>query len=196
MNETNGKRETLRLEVDVPVVAELLFDTPLPVQGKWGDQFMYTLRTGDVEKVFYADPALSAEFEKAGVRKGEPFKIGKMSRRDGNRRGVEWKIRKLDPEEAAPPSPGSVNGTAHQAPGETAKPQHQDVANPTTQAPLPETRPQTQLEDALKTVVAACHAAGEYAKQINFQMPPFTSDDISRMAMTLAINGRQNGGRP
>ncbi|MBN1460805.1 MAG: hypothetical protein JXA57_14830 [Armatimonadetes bacterium] len=45
MTETNGngRRGTLRLEVDRPVVASLLFDTPLQVQGRWGDQFMHTL---------------------------------------------------------------------------------------------------------------------------------------------------------
>jgi hypothetical protein len=57
-------------------------------------------------------------------------------------------------------------------------------------------RPKTKLEDALKTVVAACHAAREYAKQIGYEaMPPFTSEDIRTMANTLMIqNGNGHNG--
>jgi hypothetical protein len=61
-------------------------------------------------------------------------------------------------------------------------------------APLPEERPKTKLDDALKTVVAAVFSATQYAKEIGYQMPPFTSEDIRTMANTLMIqNG--NGGR-
>jgi hypothetical protein len=61
-------------------------------------------------------------------------------------------------------------------------------------APLPEERPKTKLDDALKTVLSAVFSATQYAKEIGYQMPPFTSEDIRTMANTLMIqNG--NGGR-
>jgi hypothetical protein len=57
-------------------------------------------------------------------------------------------------------------------------------------------RSKTKLEDALKTVVAACHAAREYAKQIGYEgMPPFTSEDIRTMANTLMIQNGNGGPR-
>jgi hypothetical protein len=57
-------------------------------------------------------------------------------------------------------------------------------------------RTKTKLEDALKTVVAACHAAREYAKQIGYEgMPPFTSEDIRTMANTLMIQNGNGGPR-
>jgi hypothetical protein len=58
-------------------------------------------------------------------------------------------------------------------------------------APMPAERPKSKLEDALKTVVAAVFAATQYAKQIGYQIPPFTSEDIRTMADTLMI---QHGG--
>jgi hypothetical protein len=57
-------------------------------------------------------------------------------------------------------------------------------------------RSKTKLEDALKTVVAACHAAREYANQIGYEgMPPFTSEDIRTMANTLMIQNGNGGPR-
>jgi hypothetical protein len=56
---------------------------------------------------------------------------------------------------------------------------------------MPAERPKSKLEDALKTVVAAVFAATQYAKQIGYQIPPFTSEDIRTMADTLMI---QHGG--
>ena len=58
-------------------------------------------------------------------------------------------------------------------------------------AAVPAERPKSKLEDALKTVVAACHATREYAKQIGYEMPVFNGDEIVRMVNTLMI---QNGG--
>ena len=74
-----------------------------------------------------------------------------------------------------------------------AVPANGNGASGVAAAPAAE-RSKTKLEDALKTVVAACHAAREYAKQIGYEgMPPFTSEDIRTMANTLMIqNG--NGG--
>jgi hypothetical protein len=57
--------------------------------------------------------------------------------------------------------------------------------------PTVETLPPTQLEHALKTVLYACKTATSYAKEIDYQAPPFTSDDIARMAMTLVIGKEQ-----
>jgi hypothetical protein len=54
-------------------------------------------------------------------------------------------------------------------------------------------RPVTKLESALRTAVAAAFAASEYAKSIGYEaMPRFTSEDISKLAMTALI---ENGGR-
>ena len=93
MSETNGnpRRETLRLETNVPVVVSLLFDDPLgPYQGRYGDQMMYTLKTEAGEQVIYLDPPVADMIQKLGLKRGEPFRIGKMARKDGSRRGIRW----------------------------------------------------------------------------------------------------------
>ncbi|MBN1460804.1 MAG: hypothetical protein JXA57_14825 [Armatimonadetes bacterium] len=100
-----------------------------------------------------------------------------MSRRDGNRRGVEWKVRKINPEESPAPTPRK-----HTEAGSTRS--NQQVAN----------RPQattshsnTKLEDAVRTAIAAWHAGQQYAQQTGFQMAPITSEDIRALTITWFI---------
>jgi len=198
MSETigNGRRETLRLEVDQPVTASLLFDTPLPVQGRWGDQFMYTLETDSGERVLYVDPAVRALIDELGIRRGDTFRIGKMSRRDGNRRGVEWKVRKLDPEAPAP-QPREQTEAGHPR-------TDQQVANrpqPSTPAPAePSSVPFAGRADgqvilsALVNMVDIVAAVEQYARAKGRELE-FTSEDIRALTITSFIQRVRGGQR-
>lgn len=165
-NETNGKREVLRLEVDVPVAASMIFDDGLPVNGRFGDQMMYTITHEAREKVIYLDPPVVDMIEQLGIKRGEHFQIGKFRSQDGNRRGVDWRIRRLEPEEVTPAldsttttedgplpaapwgpeeipaSPPKASGAAPPSPpgsnGTARIAQHtRDLPQPTTPAPQP-----------------------------------------------------------
>ena len=214
MSETNGnpRRETLRLETNVPVVASLMFDDGLPVQGRYGDQVLYTIATEAGERVIYVDPHVSQMFEKLGLKRGEPFRIGKMTRKDGNRRGVEWKVRRLEPEEmapavesggAAPPPLASTSGTAHQAPG--APERQPDVPQPTTPAPQPAQRPRTPVPfagrqdgqyilSALVNMIDVCGAVEHYAQAKGMELH-FSGEDVRALAITCFIQQKKDGGR-
>jgi len=202
-------RDVLRLEPNVPAVVALCFDDGKDVQGRYGDQVLYTVQTADGERVMYVPPIVRTKIQQAGLTAGEWFRIGKFEVRKGT---IEWRIQRLDPEEQAPtlgkPAPApqeSAHRSAQAQPTTPAaapangKPAAAPPALPAAAAPAPHPalapRPQTKLEDALKTVVAACHAATLYAKEIGFAIPNFTSEDISKMAMTLTIEARNGGAR-
>ena len=212
MSETNGnaRRETLRLETNVPVVASLMFDDGLPVQGRYGDQVMYTIATDAGERVIYVDPHVRQMFENLGLRRGEPFKIGKFTRKDGTRRSVEWKVRRLEPEEmapavesggAAPPSPPSSNGTAA-----SGAPERQpNVPQPTTPAPQPAQRPRTPVPfagrqdgqyilSALVNMIDVCGAVEHYAQAKGMELR-FSGEDVRALAITCFILEKKEGGR-
>jgi hypothetical protein len=205
-------REPIRFETNVPVVASLRFNDGKDVQGRYGDQVLYTVQTADGERVMYVPPIVRTKIEQAGLTAGEWFRIGKFEVQTGQRKHLEWKVERLQPEEQAPkvgakaPAPQeSAHVGAHPQPTTPAaapangKPAAAPPALPAAAAPAPDPalapRPQTKLEDALKTVVAACHAATLYAKEIGFAIPNFTSEDISKMAMTLTIEARNGGAR-
>lgn len=57
---------------------------------------------------------------------------------------------------------------------------------------IPRREPRTQLEDALCTAIAACHAAQEYARSIGFGLT-FTAEDIRCCANTILIGQQRNG---
>jgi hypothetical protein len=52
-----------------------------------------------------------------------------------------------------------------------------------------ETAAETRLEDALILAVTAAHKATLHAKQIGFQMPAFSGEDLRCMANTVVIQG-------
>ena len=222
MNETNGnpRREVLRLETNVPVVTSLMYEGPLgPYPGRYGDQMMYTLNTEAGEKVIYLDPPVSDMIQKLGLKRGEPFRIGKMTRKDGNRRGVEWKVRRLEPEEMAPavesggaalPLPPSSNGTAHHmAPG--APEREPNSPQPTTPAPQPGPAPHTgprphtpvpfagsqhgqYMLSALVNMIDLCAAAEQYAQAKGMELH-FSGEDVRALAITSFIQHNKEGGR-
>ena len=213
MNETSGKerREVLRLETNVPVVTSLMYEGPLgPYPGRYGDQMMYTLNTEAGEKVIYLDPPVSDMIQKLGLKRGEPFRIGKMTRKDGSRRGVEWKVRKLEPEEmapavesggAAPPSLASSNGTTTSGAPESEP----NVPQPTTPAPQPAQRPRTPVPfagrqdgqyilSALVNMIDLCAAAEHYAQAKGMELH-FSGEDVRALAITSFIQQKKDGGR-
>jgi hypothetical protein len=205
-------REPIRFETNVPILAALRFDDGKDVQGRYGDQVLYTVQTPDGERVMYVPPIVRTKIQLAGLTAGDWFRIGKFEVRNGQRKAVEWKVEPLGPEEQAPevganaPAPQESAHLSAQAQPTTpaaapanGKPAAAPPALPAAAAPAPDPalapRPQTKLEDALKTVVAACHAATLFAKEIGFAMPNFTSEDIAKMAMTLTIEARNGGAR-
>lgn len=107
----------------------------------------------------------------------------RVQARDNLARVPEWVEEAPHPADAAP---APIRKPAAQ---EIVASQPAPAARPPQSAP--QAMPQTQLEAALQTVMAACKSATAYARQIEYQAPPFTSDDIARMAMTLVIGKEQ-----
>jgi len=157
---------------------------------------MYTLETDSGERVLYVDPAVRALIDELGIRRGDTFKIGKMSRRDGNRRGVEWKVRKLDPEEPAP------KPREHEEAGRPRT--DQQIANrpqPNTPAPA---EPSSVLFagradgeiilTALVNMVDVVAAVEQYARAKGRDLQ-FTSEDIRALTITSFIQRVRGGQR-
>ena len=163
------------------------------------------------------------------IRKDQWFRIGQFENHNGKGTKTEWRIERMEATEeeayfgdltagpvssirsnlnmSVPPQqqngakPPQEQGKASSSRCLLCRPTAPAPANGTANHPSDPVRSKTKLEDALKTVVAACHAANQYAKEIGFQMPPFTSEDLRTMANTLIIdtqkqnsNGYYNGG--
>src|SRR5450755_3142579 len=98
-------KERVVFEANVPVTATLAYADGLKVQGRFGDQVMYSLTDG---RVMYVPPVVRDNLVELGIRQHEPFAICRAERREGNRRFVDWVV---EPEVSAAGSQGA-NGNS------------------------------------------------------------------------------------
>src|SRR6516165_3497852 len=112
-------KERVVFEANVPVTATLAYADGLKVQGRFGDQVMYSLTDG---RVMYVPPLVRDKLLEFGIRQNEPFAICRAERREGNRRFVGWVVQPSGPASTAPSGtthretpepPANGNGGAH-----------------------------------------------------------------------------------
>ena len=124
---TNG---ILRFNTNSPVEVALRWDDGKRVEGRYGEQVMYTL---DDDRVMYVPPVVAQRIRELGIRAREAFEICKAELREDNKRWIEWRVRRIE----EPRHPATVakrsgsrgisapsshaqnhrNGSTHQTPG-------------------------------------------------------------------------------
>lgn len=197
------QQSTIRFQTNVPEVVALAFSDGLDVEGRYGDQVLYTLAD---DRKMYVPPIVRSKILELGIDKQEQFTICKREIVDGRRRRIEWQVGKgadigaengSAPAKAAKPTEAPVQSKGSEPQTQSTPPPRPPVngSAAATGAAGDAPRPKTKLEDALKTVIYSISSAQAFAKEIGFQIPPFTSEDISKMAMTLTIEGRNGGQR-
>jgi len=87
---TNG---ILRFNTNTPVELSLRFDEGKRVEGRYGEQFMFTLE-GD--RVMYVPPVVANQIRQLGIKAREAFEICKAELRDDNKRWIEWRVRRIE----------------------------------------------------------------------------------------------------
>jgi hypothetical protein len=169
-------RERIAFQTNVPATVALAYPDGLQVEGRFGDQIMYTLAD---ERVMYVPPVVRSKLVELGIRPGEAFTICKAERKEGNRRLIEWQVDKDaasndQPPWETPPVNGKANG--HAAP----KPSNGHSAG-------------SQLQRALTTSIDAAISAEQYAATKGF-LVRFGSEDLRAMALSLFIQHAREGG--
>lgn len=171
----------LKFETNVPKELHLRFLEGKEVESQFGGvQQLFTAEEGTFYVSDTVGQILAEQLRKLGAKTGEPVTICKREvANGGGRKSIQWQV-----ERVGVPMGEQTDGT-FAVPAVPSKPAAQAID-----------RPKTKLEDALKTAVAAVHAAQEYARAIGFdEMPVFTSEDIRTMANTLVIQdagGKRN----
>ena len=187
-------KERVVFEANVPVSAMLAYADGLKVQGRFGDQVMYSLTDG---RVMYVPPIVRDKLVELGIRQNEPFDICRAERREGNRRLVDWVVR---PNGAVAPSQNSAaysdmpvspangdNGARVRANGNgngNGKP---------ASVPASSGNAETLLRAALTASIDAALAAEQYASAHGLSVR-FGSEDLRAMALSLFIQHARDGG--
>ena len=84
----------LRFEGNTPVQVALKYDGGRDVDGRYGPQVLYTLADG---RLMYLEPKAARRIDELKITAGESFSICKREATNGNKRKVEWEVKRLEP---------------------------------------------------------------------------------------------------
>jgi hypothetical protein len=177
----------------------LAYPDGIKVEGRFGDQVMYSLRD---ERVMYVPPVVRDKLVEIGIQQHEPFSICKAERRNGNRRFIEWVVKRLESEQ--PGIPKAENGEDSR-PVEVTPPTDAAAScvasigsNGKSNGKVVDARngsntPGASLHTALLLSIDAAIAAEHYASAKGLSVR-FGSEDLRAMALSLFIQHARDGG--
>jgi len=110
-------KDRIVFQTNVPVTAALAYPDGIKVEGRFGDQVMYSLND---ERVMYVPPFVRDKLVEIGIQQNEPFSICKAERRNGNRRLIEWVVKCPEPEQPGV-SKATNSDNPKSAPNETSR---------------------------------------------------------------------------
>ena len=189
-------KERVVFEANVPVTATLAYADGLKVQGRFGDQVMYSLTDG---RVMYVPPLVRDKLVELGIRQNEPFNICRAERREGNRRFVDWVVHPEDSAAAArsvTAHSDTLGSPLNGGSGARVKPNGNGNGNGNGKPASPPAGSgpaETALRAALTASIDAALAAEQYASAHGLSIR-FGSEDLRAMALSLFIQHARDGG--
>lgn len=202
----------IRFEMNVPTEVILQSSQGVSVEGRYGPRMMFTLEDG---RLMYVPPIVASKIEAAGIIAGERFQLCKAAVKTGQKRSVEWSLRRthFEQHEAESMRAGAETQLEHDLrlsvemananrmgiePAKCtcidevptfAQNNHGPSAsngNGSTPTSGPSV-PITKLEHALKTAISAAHNAEKFGSELGYVVR-FDADAIKSMAITVLIN--------
>jgi hypothetical protein len=198
--------EILRFDTNVPVEVALRFSDGKRVEGRYGDQVMYSLED---DKIIYVPPIVEQRIKDLRIEKGEHFEICKAEVKKGNRRSIEWRISRVDaPAEQVPQQPvvrpaaavsvpdyqnatNNGNGSTNEKTNGHANGGTQ--VNGVTSLEISKVRCFSDMDQTLKAALEIAQRAEAHAAARNYSLR-FTSEDIRTIGLSLFIQISREGG--
>jgi hypothetical protein len=166
--------EILRFNVGVPVEVALTHDNGVRVNGRYGEQVMYSLAD---DRVMYVPPYVERRIQELAIGPGEPIEICKTEVKNGSRRWIEWKVKRVDasqqPASSAKAPAAAANGVSKSANGHengTTAPNGRDRTKVLTLEP--EQLPMRMMASGLPAMEHALNTAIEIAQRVEGLQPP------------------------
>src|SRR5450759_5630696 len=97
-------KEIVKFEINTPVEVALKTAVGERVQGRYGEQVMYSLLDN---RIMYVPPYVEQRFRELAIGAGEPLLLCKREVKEGNRNRTEWSVKRA-PQQLSM----SANGTA------------------------------------------------------------------------------------
>ena len=191
----------LRFNTNTPVELALRWNDGKRVDGRYGEQIMYTLED---DRVMYVPPVVAKQINDLGIRASETFEICKAELRDDNKRWIEWRVKKLE-QPRHPASSANGSDTAATALGnaqnhrngstpQAGSPLDLQAAPDGTLLPVPVTGAGiTAMELAMNGAAEIAQRVESRARMRNYSLQ-FTSEDIRAIGLTMFIQAMRERG--
>ncbi len=203
--------QILRFTTNLPEEVTLRSTSGKRVEGRYGEQMMFNLFD---DRIMFVPLIVAERIRELDIGSGEAFEICKAEVREGNRKWIEWKVRKLE-EPQQPPTSG--NGTAAAATAQSKAPDHRNgstngcdnepsgranghaqtqyqAASDGTLLPAPITgRGVTVMEVAMNAAAEVAQRVEQRAALRNYSLR-FSSEDIRAIGLTIFIQASREGG--
>ena len=195
---TNG---ILRFNTNSPVELSLRWNDGKRVEGRYGEQVMFTLED---DRVMYVPPVVAKQIQDLGIRAREIFEICKAELREDNKRWIEWHVKKLEqprhPASSANGSDAAATGLNGQAQnhrnGTTERKQALEfqASADGTLLPVPVAGAGiTCMELAMNGATEIAQRVESRARMRNYSLQ-FTSEDIRAIGLTMFIQAMRERG--
>jgi hypothetical protein len=192
-------KEVVRFAVDIPVEVALRFETGKHVEGRFGDQVMYSLIDN---RVMYVPPYVEQRIRELAIGAGETLQLCKQAKTDGNRKWIEWSVRRA-PQQPRPS--GNETAAAGQVRSEV-----QNHADGNTNGEVDghangcghkvAVMPGMITGAGVTAMEMALNGAAEIAQRVegraaaNSYSLRFSNEDIRAIALTIFIQAMRDGG--
>lgn len=196
---TNG---VLRFNTNTPVELVLRWDDGKRVDGRYGEQIMYTLID---DRVMYVPPIVATRIRELGIRANQVFEICKAELRQENKRWIEWRVRKIEEPRRPAPS-GNAPEAAASVPNNDAQDHGHGTTHPNRKAlgleaapdgillPVPVTGAGiTAMELAMSGAAEIAQRVESRSRMRNYSLQ-FTSEDIRAIGLTMFIQAMRERG--
>jgi hypothetical protein len=103
-SEKEGERtmnEVVKFQINTPMEVTLQDETGRRVEGRYGEQVMYSLLGN---RVMYVLPYVEQRFQELAIGAGEPLLLCKQQVKVGNRNRTEWSVKRAPQQLSMAPS--------------------------------------------------------------------------------------------
>ncbi len=202
--------QILRFTTNVPEEVTLRSASGKRVEGRYGEQMMYNLFD---DRIMFVPPIVAQRIRELDIGEGEAFEICKAEAREGNRKWIEWRVRKYD-EPQQPPTSANGSAAAATAPSNAEEQKNGNTGGRGNGHSDSNGHAQTQYEAGLDGTIlpvpitgrgvtvmeVALNAAAEVAQRVENRAAlrsyslHFTSEDIRAIGLTMFIQASRDGG--
>jgi len=203
--------QILRFTTNIPEEVSLRSTSGKRVEGRYGEQMMFNLFD---DRIMFVPLIVADRIRELDIGPGEAFEVCKAEAREGNRKWIEWRVRKYDeaPQPRTSRNASAAAATASsnaQAPGEGntngSSNGHGRLKNGHPHTEFEATADGTILPapitgKGITLLEVAMNAAAEVAQRVENRAAlrkyslHFTSEDVRAIGLTMFIQASRDGG--